>query len=620
MTVATSREALRRLSDNVYSFTDTCNVYVVTSGDACLLIDTGDGGVLEHLSAVGIKRVEWVLHTHHHRDQCQGDRRLDSSTRIAVPARELHHFASAEAFWQSLKLDDRYLCANVFSTLATSVPVALAIADYETFTWSGIDFLALPTPGHTRGSVTYLATIDGITYAFCGDLIHSGGRIWTLHDLDWDYSIADGVSVALHSTQSLARYSPDRLTPSHGHINAATDSALKELSANLERLYSVVGCRYLGDINPPIATEPRLEAISEHLTGITHTSANFYALTSASGHTLLFDYGFPSFDHVMGARARFMQHSLDALAEFRGIDHVETVLPTHYHDDHVAGFGHLREMYGTEVWAPALFANILREPTAYRLPATWGEPIVVDATFDVDSELAWEEYRFRTRHVPGHTWYAVAYLSEIDGRRVAVSGDQIQRDADGNLRGGGPVYPNRLYTGDFARGIGAILEFEPELLLTGHDGAIEVRARDLDHLHKWCRDLEDAWQAIAAFPDELNFALDPSFVRIHPYRSYIDVGDTSVLEIVVVNHHNHEASLAIHPRPPAGWNVLPDTFERDLGPGEEARFTLHVTAPPTAAVKQTFVLTLDVRLGEHHFGETSEALLITDQARHTATA
>jgi hypothetical protein len=36
-----------------------------------------------------------------------------------------------------------------------------------------------------------------------------------------------------------------------------------------------------------------------------------------------------------------------------------------------------------------------------------------------------------------------------------------------------------------------------------------------------------------------------------------------------------------------------------------------VAAAPSAAAKHTFVITLDVRLGEHHFGEMTEALLIT---------
>src|SRR5213593_3097280 len=55
----------------LFAWSDTCNVYVLRDGDAALLIDLGDGSVLEHLGEIGVKRVEWVLFTHHHREQCQ---------------------------------------------------------------------------------------------------------------------------------------------------------------------------------------------------------------------------------------------------------------------------------------------------------------------------------------------------------------------------------------------------------------------------------------------------------------------------------------------------------------------------------------------------------------------
>src|SRR5215831_7734650 len=57
---------------DLYVWTDTCNVYVLKDGDAALLVDLGDGSVLDHLGELGVKQVDWVLFTHHHREQCQG--------------------------------------------------------------------------------------------------------------------------------------------------------------------------------------------------------------------------------------------------------------------------------------------------------------------------------------------------------------------------------------------------------------------------------------------------------------------------------------------------------------------------------------------------------------------
>ena len=77
------------LAPDLFVWTDTCNTFVLRDGDAALLIDLGDGGVLDQLEAIGVRRVEWVLFTHHHREQCQGVARLAGmGARLAGPEAE----------------------------------------------------------------------------------------------------------------------------------------------------------------------------------------------------------------------------------------------------------------------------------------------------------------------------------------------------------------------------------------------------------------------------------------------------------------------------------------------------------------------------------------------------
>ena len=64
------RDSLKKLSDNLFFLEDTCNVYLVKDGARGLLIDFGSGKILDYLADVGVSQVDWVLHTHHHRDQC----------------------------------------------------------------------------------------------------------------------------------------------------------------------------------------------------------------------------------------------------------------------------------------------------------------------------------------------------------------------------------------------------------------------------------------------------------------------------------------------------------------------------------------------------------------------
>ena len=73
------------ISPNLYVLRDTCNVYVLKDGNRALLIDFGSGHVLNLLGQIGVSRVDAILHTHHHRDQGQGDVRAVANIPIIVP-------------------------------------------------------------------------------------------------------------------------------------------------------------------------------------------------------------------------------------------------------------------------------------------------------------------------------------------------------------------------------------------------------------------------------------------------------------------------------------------------------------------------------------------------------
>ena len=69
----------------VYHFKDACNVYLLKSGNSAILIDAGTGKMAGHLKDAGITSIDWILHTHYHRDQCTGDSKLkDYGAKIAI--------------------------------------------------------------------------------------------------------------------------------------------------------------------------------------------------------------------------------------------------------------------------------------------------------------------------------------------------------------------------------------------------------------------------------------------------------------------------------------------------------------------------------------------------------
>ena len=195
---------LKKLSENLYLLQDTCNVYLVRDGSRGLLIDFGSGKILDYLPGLGISKIDWILHTHHHRDQCQGDyRAVERSIPIVVPAHELHLFADAENFWRNRRVFHLYYVRNDFNTLTENVPVASVLRDYGTFRWNNRDIFVLPTPGHTLGSVSLIMEIDGKKTAFTGDLMHSPGKLVNLWDTQVNYGGAEGIDLGSFSLARL---------------------------------------------------------------------------------------------------------------------------------------------------------------------------------------------------------------------------------------------------------------------------------------------------------------------------------------------------------------------------------------------------------------------------------
>ncbi len=152
----------RKISDNLFVLEDTCNVYLTRSGSSGLLIDFGSGAMLNYLPDLGVSSIEWILHTHHHRDQAQGDElAISHHIRIAVPVHERQYFQDVESFWRNRRIFDMHYVRNDFFSLTRDILVSAVLKDEATFRWRDYSFFVQPTPGHTPGSITLLATIDG---------------------------------------------------------------------------------------------------------------------------------------------------------------------------------------------------------------------------------------------------------------------------------------------------------------------------------------------------------------------------------------------------------------------------------------------------------------------------
>src|SRR5262245_8313700 len=163
--------------------------YALVEGDAALLIGAPQeaGGLKAH----GVKHVEGVLLTHHHRATCAAAGRFLADK---VPVRA----PKASAEW--------LLPENVRNYWQTSLPLRTSRAPYlvvpagfagldctlennQTIAWRGWTIRVVETPGPARDHVALLAQKgkNGPLLAFCGDALAAPGKLWAPYTTDWDH-------------------------------------------------------------------------------------------------------------------------------------------------------------------------------------------------------------------------------------------------------------------------------------------------------------------------------------------------------------------------------------------------------------------------------------------------
>ena len=604
---------ITRLSDNLYVLEDTCNVYLVRDGNHGLLIDFGSGRILDLLPQLGITRIDWVLHTHHHRDQCQGDfKAAERSIPIAVPAHEKHLFADAENFWRNRRVFHLYYVRNDFNTITEDIPVAAVLQDYGTFKWGNRDIFVLPTPGHTLGSVTLVADIDGKRTAFAGDLLHSPGKILNLWDTQVTYGGAEGIDLGAYSLARLREQKPALLCPSHGAPMPDPDKAIEQTVDRLVEYY-----KFQTGNNPSLSF--RGYAVSPHLIAHHLTTSSFYAILSRSGKAMFIDYGsasglhFASFERATSVsdRIRFVEHNIEDLRARFGMQSIDVAMPSHMHDDHLNGFPHLSRRYGTRIWCYENMVDILENPRGMNLGCILGEPIKVSRSFRTGEHFKWEEYDFEVTHSPGHTEYQMALFVTIDGARVAFSGDAFFQPSDptqGVLRHN-LIFRNHVESDSHIKSIRNLIEHEPAVIAPGHGRPFLVSREELLATEQKMRQQERVFGGLIADPDA-NFGLDPSWCSIYPYQMIIKPGDVATAEIRVRNYRKAPIRMEVALVAPLEWRIEPDVlrFQVPEASMEAQAFRLQVPRDWHPASPR-FAIAADVVCDGRYLGQITEAVV-----------
>jgi glyoxylase-like metal-dependent hydrolase (beta-lactamase superfamily II) len=535
--------------------------YALVDGESALLIDApqGSGG----LAALGVKKIEGVLLTHHHRDSCAA---VSTFLKDGVPVRA----PKASAAWLTSANVQKYwkesLPLRSSNTAYLVLPAGLdgidcSLEDGHKIDWHGWTLQVVAAPGHSRDHVAYAARrgADGPLLLFAGGALAEPGTMPTPYTTDWDHWTDAGLTPAAQSLRKFAALKPATLLPAHGPV-VARDAvpALEKTAAHVEEMAFLKSFeRYtkkrLGDAPQyKFLAKEQAESngskpwtqVSDHL----FLTGNTYVLTSQHKDAFL----------VVDPWGELSARQIAKLKADRKLGALEVVMFSHAHFDHYDGIYHLPDRDKFEVWTLDQVAGPIADPARLRAPFLDARPVKIDRMPKDGQALTWWEYRFRFHHLPGQTEYTMGWETDIDGKRCYFTADNwFHQDQFSGT--GGWMGLNRSWPLPYATSARKVLDARPEWVLAEHGGPFEFNEEDWKRRVKWG---EVGAQAADAMSPSGNHRhdWDPSRVRVEPLLHKGKPGAT-LRAVLVANNvlkRPEELTVALEGRrltPDQAWTV-----------------------------------------------------------------
>ena len=609
--------AFKEVAPDVFVWTDTCNAYVLRDGDAALLIDLGDGSVLDHLAEIGVKKVEWLLLTGHHRELLQGVDRLDRRiTRVAAPKAEQALLETPTKFRRWVpRLNDKYSVhgASYVRPPRSSVKVDRWLAADEVFEWHGRSIQCLDTPGHSPGGMSFVLKSGSETRVFIGGLMHDGAKMTNWFDTEWDYGFGKGIDALSTSVEKLIALGPRLAFSSQGPVIHDAASQFKTYRAKLAafrpdylRGYPV---NNLSKRAPHPATKPTpvhfVVQVTPHLYmfGPLMAGKNFAMIIADNGHALLLDCGlFPKL---------VLNRIIDDMKQHLGLKQIDACWISHSHGDHFTLFPALRE-HGVKFWTMDTIADKCENPRAYDYPAMIGaynagfEGAKIDRILKAGDVIEWEGYKLHIDWMPGQTEFGNALWLDLDGKKIVFTGDNIFGDPSDPTQNGHEcvVARNSAITEEgYLVAARYLQKLKPDIIMGAHSVLMTEPAAFIDRYHDWAKRIIDRYQDLLPDPDYA-YAYDPYWVSAYPYRVDLTTNNTQTVHITVRNHRDSTQRHHIALRLPAGIEASPAVLEGSVTGKSRQTYPVKLTIKDRAAMPQgAQIATFDITLDDKRHGE-----------------
>ncbi len=322
----------------------------------------------------------------------------------------------------------------------------------------------------------------------------------TWFDTEWDYGFGEGIKVLIDSVSTMIERNCDLLLPSHGPVIEGVEQLLvyryklQHFYGHYIRGYPVFDQpnHERDSISEPTPV-PHLNRVTPHVYKLRDASKgqNFAMIIADTGKAIVLDCGLlpESMLHeiILGAR-----HHL-------GLKQIDAFWISHMHGDHFLLGPVLKRDYGAEAWTLDRIVDRCENPSRYDYAALVNtyddgfDGMKIDRAFRDGETLDWEGYRIQIDWMPGQTEFGCCLWLDIDGRRLAFTGDNLFGFPGDEKQNGHEALVSRnsaILEEGYIRGSRYLKELKPDIIMGSHSYVMDQPAKFIERYHDWSKEIE----------------------------------------------------------------------------------------------------------------------------------
>jgi glyoxylase-like metal-dependent hydrolase (beta-lactamase superfamily II) len=490
----------------------------------------------------------------------------------------------------------------------------------EIFAWRGYEIACVGTPGHSPGGMTFVIRRDGKSCAIVGGLMHDGAKMSNWYDTEWDYGFAKGLDALIESVRALVPQKIEIAFPSQGpvihHADAQLQQYLEKLVAfrpDYLRGYPVNNLTKRPRVDPHVKPTaiPQIVQVTPHLYKFSDQLAgkNFAIIIADSGHALLLDCGlFP--ETQLHELVKEMQTHL-------GLKQIDALWINHMHGDHFTLGSVLKKRYGVKIWTLDRIADKVENPLRYdycALITSYNpeyEGLPVDRPLRDGEVVDWEGLKLHIDWMPGQTEFGNCLWLELDGKRIAFTGDNLFGDPTDPEQNGHEAVVARnsaIFEEGYLLGSRYLRDLKPDIVMGAHNVLMADPAAFLDRYHAWSKRIIEHYKKL--LPDEnYEYQFDPFWVSAYPYRVELPREGETQVEITIRNFRDRPQRHHVRLKLPPGVTASPVVLEGQVAAKSRERYRVTLKADPQQTPSGLLMVPFDITLDDEPYGERFDFLL-----------